>query len=342
MLRVEPERCAGIAATARARLSAWTGNIERADADLELLELLYGAAALGLGAPPDAELAERIARILWLFDDFPAAVPRWSEAEREAWLIQPETIALLEARVASPLRGSRPMRLLGELRLRRDLPGYDPQRAISLLERPETSFAHAHRVRVARLLTDGDHLKPDYSRAARPLLRSIRYADHAAASQEELVRIGRLAAVAARSPVERAEALRILWAAALDDRFDSARDRDALLAELGAIPTEPLARGDAERIEATVGREIPIFGIARPEDGSVEFEPIMIRAVIGPDGRVAVAQIIQSSGSALHDRVALGVWAEYGVTADLGATARGRFVWTELPPIIPRYAIEPR
>jgi hypothetical protein len=91
-----------------------------------------------------------------------------------------------------------------------------------------------------------------------------------------------------------------------------------------------------------VGREIPIFGIAPPEDGSVEFEPIVIRALIGPDGRVAVAQIVQSSGSALHDRVALGVWAEHGGKADLGKTARGRFVWTELPPIVPRYAIEPR
>jgi hypothetical protein len=342
MLRIEPARCAGIAAAARARLSSWVGNPERADADLELLALLHAAAGRGLGGPPDADLADRIARILWLFDEHPAALPRWSEAEWQAWLIRPETMALLEARVASPLRSSRPMRLLGELRLRRELPGYDPQRAISLLERPETSFAHDHRVRVARLLTDGDHLEPDYARAARPLLRSIRYADHSAASQAELVRIGRLAAAAARSQADRAEALRILWAAALDGRFDAAADRDALLAGLGALPTAALAPGDGERIAASVGREIPIFGISPPEDGSVEFEPIVIRALIGPDGQVAIAQIIQSSGSALHDRVALGVWAEHGGKADLSATARGRFVWTELPPIIPRYAIEPR
>jgi hypothetical protein len=341
MLRTDPEQCPGLAAGALTRLQAWVGEPERYDVDTDLLRLLHRATERGLGGPANHAQADRLGRILWLFDGNAPALPRWSEADRDAWLVRPETIALLEARVASPLREARVKELLGIVRLRRDLPGYDPERAVSLLEQRGVAVSHAQKVRVSRLLTDGEHLRPDFARAARPFLWNLRYADHSAEAQQELLRIGKLAAAAARTSSEQAAALRILWAAALDDRFGADEERDALFGRVGPVDGETLLPEDGQRVADTVAREIPIFGISPPEDGSVEFSPVLLRALIGPDGRVVAVTIKQSSGSPLHDRAVLGVWAESGHMADLSATSRGRFVMVDLPPIVPRYAVEP-
>ena len=68
MLAADPQDCPGVREAAYARLRAWVGEVERADADSDLLRTLYWAADQGLGTPRDPALADRIGRLLWLFE----------------------------------------------------------------------------------------------------------------------------------------------------------------------------------------------------------------------------------------------------------------------------------
>jgi hypothetical protein len=338
MLPISESDCPGVAAAARARLVTWLGEIARADVDLDLLSLLHGAASRGLGGPRDPGLAERARRILWLLDDRNgdgAAVPALP-----AWASEPEAVDLLRANVASRHRSRRATLLLGTLSLRRDGPRYDPAEGLVLLERSVASIAQ--QLWLTGLLTDGVHTPPDPVRAARVLAGSLRSAHGAGDAQLELLRIGRLAVRSARTPIERAAALRILWAAALDGLPEAAAERDSLLRRIGRAHSSELAAGDVDRIAAAITPEYPIFGVSAPEPPEQPHRPVRLRALIGPDGRAGIVELLHSSGSPIHDRAMIGIWAIYGDRVDLGATARGRFVWAELPPIAPRYAIEPR
>lgn len=339
MLPVDPARCPGVARAAYHQLRAWAGEIERSDADSEVLRLLYRAASEGLGAPADPALAVRIGRILWLFEP---QRPRlsWSEEERWAFLLRPETLALLRGRLARRPSEVRVRALLGEIHLRRDGPSYDPAEAVRMLE--ASARSPAEQDRVATMLTDGTLVPIDYRRAARVWWRNVEHSPAGSPARLALLRIGRLAAAAARAPAERGEALRILAMAALDAPGEAAAARDAMRARLGRIPTAPLAPGDAERIAAGIGREFGIWGVSAPEAGQPRHRPLLLRGLIGPDGEIVLTEVAQSSGSPVHDLAAQFVWAEYGERVDLSATARGRFVWTSLPPVNPRYAIEPR
>jgi hypothetical protein len=338
MLPIPEADCPGVAAAARARLVAWLGELPRPDIDVDLLSLLQGAAARGLGGPRDPALAERARRILWLLDD-----RNWESAAAPAlpgWASEPEAVDLLRANVASRHRTRRATLLLATLSLRRDGPGYDPAEGLALLERSVASTAQ--QLWLTGLLTDGLHAPPDPVRATRVLASSLRSAYGAEDAQLELLRIGRLAAQTARTPLERAAALRILWAAALDGLPEAAAERDSLLARIGRARRSELAAGDIDRIAAAITPEYPIFGISAPEPPEQPHRPVRLRALIGPDGRAAIVELVQSSGSPIHDRAMIGIWAIYGDRVDLGQTASGRFVWAELPPIVPRYAIEPR
>lgn len=339
MLHVPDEICPGAAAAARLHLAAWVGEPDHPEIDLDRLRLLHGATARGLGGPADPALAERAGRLLWLLDSRPPALG-WSEAEREAWLADPKTLALLRANVASPRRTLRASELLGTLLLRRDGPGYDPAQAVALLERAAVSTDQ--RQRLTAILTDGVHVAPDHARAARLWAWDLRYGETAARSQPHLLRIGRLAAAAARTPAEQSAALRILWAAALDGTLaEAGAERDALLARIGPVAEAALAAGDTERIAAALRDDIPIFGIAAPEPPEPPHRTVRLRALVGPDGRAAIVQLLEGSGSPIHDRAVIGAWAGAGHEVDLAATAAGRFAWVELPPVVPRYAIEP-
>ena len=189
----------------------------------------------------------------------PAGHAALGAADREAWLRRPETVELLRARNADRmLRTRRSLEAQAGLMLRRDLPYYAPAEAIALLEDGRFITNLPNRLRISRLLTDGRYVPPDYGRAAQPFLSVAAIdADYSSGYQQELLRIGYLAAEAARTPVERAEALRIVSAAALDGRFDSKEVQGRLLRRTRAgAGSHALRRGpggDRERARLADG-----------------------------------------------------------------------------------------
>ena len=336
MLKTDKVKCPGIAEAAVAELRSVLGEVERADIDLELLAFAWRAAERGLGMAPDPALADRYGRILWLFDDEPPAMPRWTPAERQGWIERPETLALLRARNADRmLRTRRSLGTHADLLLRRDLSYYAPAEAIGLLEDSRINSGLASLLRFSRLLTDGKHVPPDYGRAARPFLRLAALdMDYASKYQQELLRIGYLAAAAARTPAERAEALRIVSGAALDGRFDSREVQSRLLRGLGRLGRASLSEAEKAAVEKALDWQMA-WALPGTEGLEGRLSPIRLRGLLGPDGKVLMTEVGESSGSPRHDRAARGVWAEYPERVVLGATARGRFVWVDLPPVDP-------
>jgi hypothetical protein len=333
MLHVDPARCPGVPEAAARMIPERIGSVETGRFSLDYLRLAWEAAENGLGRPRDEALADAYGRLLWLFDDEPPTLPRWSEAERQAWLARPEAASLLRARNDIPHAGTRrSLALEGELRLRRDLPAiYDPQRAVRLFADSSLLFDIPNRLRLSRLLTEGDHVPPDYPAAAQPFLTFIGWGNGAVAEADrELLRIGRLAAASARAPQQRAEAIRILWAAAVDADAPGRETLNRMLRPLRRAPRVPLAAGDAKRIAAIEDEVTASIAL----DGDPEaFRPVLLRALLGPDGRVAFAEVAESSGAPRRDRIALGGWAENNEEVDLSASAGGRFVWVDLPPL---------
>ncbi len=332
MLRIDPATCPGARDAAFSELRARVGDPERSDVSLDLLRLLWRHMAAA-DPPPAAPYG----RVLWLFDDRVPSLPDWPEAEREAWLERPETIALLEGRNAGGvLRTRRSVEHHAGLLLREGSPTFDPGEAVRLLETSEANAIPGNRQRLLGLLLDGRHLPPDYARASRQFVsHAPQTLDYAIPAQRELLRIGRLAAAAARTPEEQAVALRILSAAALDGRFGGAEEQAAMLGRIGPVPRGALAQGDAERI----GRALDFqFGFDLPdrrEEDPAELRPILLRGLVGPDGRIVATELVQSSGVPLRDRIVRGVWARAGHRVDLALRARARFVWVDLPPVDP-------
>ena len=326
MLRADPTGCPGVAAEAATRLRSLVGEPERADVPTGSLALLRLAGEEGLGMARDTALADRLGRILWLLAWDEPDIPRWSEADRRAWLERPGTLALLQDFVAHFGGPNRQTMKLGELRLRRDLPLYDPQEALRLFE-----LAMEYE-RFADLLSDGEHIAPDYRRAVAPILRLGMFTalDD---EQRALLRVGRRAAAAARTREERGQALRILFAGAVQDLEGSC----ALVAEqLRAFRGDPvvsLQAGAEERILDELSNEFDPFLVS---DDPPQPRPIVLRALIDPTGRVIYARVRQSSGSRNRDRFAVEAWAASAEAVDLSATSRGRFVWADLPPIPPQ------
>lgn len=346
MLADDAARCPAAAARAAATARALLGEPEAPDADPTLLRLVFDAAEHGRGMARDEALADRIGRLLWLYEDGPPDMSRWPEAERQSWLEQPATIALLTARVAQrgrKLRTRTAIDRLAALSLRRDLPSYDPRRAVTLLDEDWLLIGDDRRIRFSRLVTSGEHLAPDFGRARRALILFGSMGERATPGlRAELLRVGELAAGRARMPAERAEALRILFAAAIDGHPAEVAALGLLLRRIGPAPAAVLAPEDAARIPAVMHREFAVrLGYRR--DGDPEtLSPIRLRGLIAPDGRLAMAEVIGSSGLPRRDRAILAAWAEAHALADLGATARGRFVWAELPPVDPELPLYPR
>ena len=325
ILERDPPECDAAAAIAFIR--AAIGAPERADVDLGLLELGRRAAEQGQGMAPDPALADRYGRMLWLFHDGSLDLPRWPEAERQAWLVRPETVALLRARVAdSTLRTARSRDLLTGLLLSRDFDGYDPRQALALVQ------GSGDRLRVSRLLSDGEHFPPDYARAADALIVDSHQNEFAMPYRGQLLNVGLLAAEQARTPVEQAEALRILSAATLDEYFSTADSVNALLRGLRQVPEAALAPEDAALVARTIESQFQdrLPPRRRSEAG---LRPTVLRALIDPDGRIVTTEIAQSSGVAWVDYSVRAVWVPFGAELDLSATARGRFVWADLPPV---------
>ena len=329
MFQVDPAACPGVREAGAAEIRRRIGIAERADVDLDILALGRRAAEEGRGMAPDPVLADRYGRMLWLFADDAPPMPRWPEEARAAFLTRPETIRLLQAQTGNERTATRRARyLLGEVLLDRGLPTYDPAAAVTLLDRG------GRPLRASLLLTDGVHLPVDYPRAGRVLYRLTNPYGVNEELSGELIRVGRLAAAAARTPLERAQAMRILFAASVHDPAVAAADRAALLRAIGPVPTARLAPGDAERIGRALEWNFAFFmpyragGSPRPD-----YPAAILRGLVGPDGRVALVEIVRPSGSERHDRALLGVWARWSERVDLAATARGRLVWVTLPPV---------
>ena len=325
MLRADPRACPGVAADAAARVRALAGLPERPDASPRVLALARIAAEEGLGMERDTELADRYGRMQWLLAVQAPELPRWSPEQQQAWLARPETVALLEGAVARNRHATRQATMLAELRLRRDLAGYDPEQALRLFEQ---AIAYE---RYAEVLTDGEHMAPDFRRAFAPMFRLGMFTGDDE-QRRLLLSVGRRAAAAARTPEQRAQALRILFAGALDD-FDGGC---ALVAEqlrhFGRAPQVQLAPGDAERISDRMANAYDAMLVS---DEPAQPRPIVLRALIDPRGRVVYAEVRQSSGSLDRDYFPVEAWAQYAEEVDLSATSRGRFVWADLPPIDP-------
>jgi hypothetical protein len=96
-----------------------------------------------------------------------------------------------------------------------------------------------------------------------------------------------------------------------------------------------LASGDAEKAGRAVDWDIGsgFGGSALPKGPGLR--PIRLRGLIGPDGRIVMVLLLQSSGEPGRDRIAMGAWFYRGARADLSATAKGRLVWADLPVIDP-------
>lgn len=325
MLRADPAKCPGVAAAAREQLQLRIGEPARADVDLDVLRLGWTHRVA-----EDPALLARYAETLWLFDDRPPVLAGRTPPAQQA-------VALLDARNATPeLRTRRSIELHTGILLDRGSPYYDPAKAVALLEDPRANAIPNNTSRLVALLLDADHLPADYPRAARRFVSlAASSMDYSAEPQRELLRIGRLAAAAARTPADRAAALRIVAVAALDGRHGSAGEQASMLAGLGEVPRVSLAEGDALRI----GRALDFqFGFDLPDRRDIdqaEMRPIILRGLIGPDGRIVATEIVQSSGMPDRDRIVRGVWASDGDKVDLSATAAGRFVWVELPPVDP-------
>jgi hypothetical protein len=337
LLRSDSATCPGGPVRAATVARQLLGDPEAPDAEAALLELVWEAAEHGRGMARDPVLADRLGRLLWLYEDM--SPPRWPEAGRQRWLEQPSTIILLERRAAQRPRALRTqivVERLAALKLRRDLPSYDPQGAFTLLDEDWLLIGDERRIAFSRLVTSGTHLPPQFDRARRGLILFGSMGNQATpALRAELLRVGQLAASRARTPAQRAEALRIMFAAAIDNHPEEVAARDRLLRRIGRAPTVALAPGDAERIAAGMHRQFAIRLPYRSDEEPSALAPVRLRGLIAPDGRLALAQLVGSSGSPRRDRGILAAWAVEHRLADLSATARGRFVWVDLPPVDP-------
>lgn len=326
MLRLDPARCPELAATAWQELDRIVGSPERPDVPVDYLHLAWRAAREGLGRQRDPALAERYARIAWLLDDQPRDMEVWGEAAPQRWLAHPGTTALLEARVAASQYHYRQARLLGEIMLRRDRGGYDPQRALALFSQGRDYL------RQADLLSSGEHLPADYRRAGAVLLEHAYLGSDR--TQRAMLQVGRRAGAAARTAQQHADALRMLFAASLDGIDDSCA---LLRAQLGRIeaPTVSLAAEDARLIAAAMDLEGGYgVDVASPA-------PIRMRALVDPTGRVVYAELLSSSGSLSRDVAARAAWVQYAERVKLSASTGGRLAWVALPPVVATRPLTP-
>ncbi|MEG3181423.1 hypothetical protein [Sphingomonas sp. LT1P40] len=332
----DPPTCPGVAQQAAAWIARSVGAPERGDVDIEMLERAWKLVREGRFVRADRAVELRYARIIWLFDG-PRRLKEYPKAEWEAWAQTPEAVALLAARNEDKRARTRQSLVLEiAMRLRRDTPFYDPARAANLLSDALVMNSPETRAQTAAMWTDGVHLPRDYARAAVP----YRYmatidGENGAVHRRGLLVVARLAAAAARTPAERALAINLLFGATLGGETDRNGERDALVKRLGRVPVVALAAGDAEKIGRAIdweyGWALGTSGAEKPAPGNL----IRLRALVGPDGRVVLVTLTRSCGVAERDRRAMGVWFQYRERADLSATARGRFVWADLPPVDP-------
>ena len=332
MLDLDQARCPGLAQAAAARIEAAVGVPERADVPVEYLGLARRSAAEGLGRRRDPAMADRYRNMLWLFHhDDRLDISDWPAPARQQWLERPETVALLQARLAQTDRGDwRQARMLAALKLLRDRPYYDPREAVVLLAR---AYAYEER---ADLLSDGTHLPPDYRRAGEALFEEMGGLIGNDEILRALRRVGRRALAAARTTEQRADALRILFAASIEPEADGCALVRSVLQDFPRRRVATLSETEAERIAEDLHGEFdPIYVSDEPSSP----RPTVLRGLIDPGGRLIYAEVDQSSGSLDRDRAALAGWADNAERVDLSASAQGRYTWVKLPAVQPEAAL---
>lgn len=341
MLR-DPPACPGIAQKAARFVTESVGTPERADVDTDMLHRAWTLVREGRLVRRDPAIESRYARMLWLFAERPhwrsARAMGWTGEEQpgwRAWSEGAEAVALLTERNAvSRWRTGRTLSLEAELRLRRDLPWYDPARAVLLLEDPRLRYQKGGAERITALLTDGTHLPPDPGRASRIYREwAVGEASDSAVARRKLLELGRLTEARDRSPAARALAINLYFGAALAGETAAVVAREAAVARLGRVPTVALAPGDAERIGRAIDRDYASLLDTSQLPSAAPGSVIRLRALLSPAGRVVMVKVTGSSGVVERDARAVQVWFRFERPLDLTATARGRFVWTDLPPV---------
>lgn len=340
MLRAPKNACPGTPGLAVIFLRQAVGDPVRPDADPSLIEMLRMAAHDGTGMAPDPALSFALHRHLWLIGG-EREVSGWNESERQAWLSDPDTIALLEARVAAAPT-ARSIWLLANLRLRRDIPGYDPKRAAALLEKSPEIHQDLVRTRLASLLIEGEHLPRDFTRAAKPFrYDAVRQTQDRAPAQRVLLDIGRRAAAAARTPLERLQALSILAPASLDGIADSRAVYERLLGRIKAArDTSVLPKDRLDWISAELDIGFAYNFDMLPDETAPGLRPIELDGLVGPDGRLVTVSLTQSSGVPVRDRAVVAIYLWNGPKVDFSTVVKGRATWIRLPPVDPMLSYE--
>ena len=336
MLDAPAEACPETPARAVAFLAAAAGDPIRPDADIDLLVMLEAALREGKGGPPDPARLRILSRHLWLVAG-KREVPGLSEPELRAWVAGPEAVALLEARIAAAPTARAVDLRAGQLvdRTRAD---YDPARAADLLESGPGKHEREVRLRLAELLSDGSHLPPDFARAARQFRDEATGVSERAEAQRVLLRIGRRAAAAARRQTDRLGVLAILAPAALDGIEDSRALYARHLARVRApLLAAPLPADRIEWVHAELNFAFAYMLDMLPKGTPPSSRPIVHEGLIGPDGRLVTVRLVSSSGVAARDLAVRSAWLRRGVVVDLSSVARGKAVWTSLPPVDPMF-----
>jgi hypothetical protein len=337
MLNAPADACPGAAAEAMAYLAIASGDPIRADADLALLVMRESALRDGKGGSPDPVTANEIARHLWLVGG-DREVPGMTAGALEQWLEGADAVASLEARIKAAPTGRAVWLRAGQL-LDRDRPDYDPARAAHLLERVSPDrYQETVRLKLAALLSDGVHLPPDFPRAAKTFRDQATGIGNPALGQRILLKIGRRAAAAARTPADRLAALAILAPAALD----SLEDSEALYRrELGKVKARRIDTALPDRVLEWTRAETR-FAFAYlldmlPETVAPSDRPIVYEGMIGPDGRLVTVRLLESSGVPARDRAVKAAWLSHGPRIDFSAVAPGRTFWIRLPAVHPMF-----
>ena len=145
------------------------------------------------------------------------------------------------------------------------------------------------------------------------------------------VQVAQPAAEPPQTDLERTDTLRTLFAASIGGGSESCA---ALAEQLGRVRpsgTASLTADDIDRLERALGRDVN--GIALTSGGR-PMRPVLTRGLVDANGRLALVQIVSSSGSTDTDQMVLAAWARLAGRLALSPRA-GRAVWVTLPPSFP-------
>jgi hypothetical protein len=241
----------------------------------------------GIGVRRDSALALEHRRLFWLLSPYDSPpLPFASEAERDLYLVRPETIVLLRRYAAAEPDQLR-VQQFARFRLAQALYAQSPENraeAVALLA-GEVPFPGGYMLRARIALEGGD----DSERVATVTgLSRLAMVGDAAEEARSLLRVHARRLLAANpTPAQREEAIRMLAAIAWDLNWRSVADlmaavRDANGGRAPATASDEAAHALRRRLAPSMGEDdYPASGMRANEQGAVR-----LRALIGPSGRI--------------------------------------------------------